>query len=313
MKTNSFKEDILEGLQKNQKTLPSKYFYDKLGDRIFQEIMAMPSYYLPQCEREIIREKGAIIFQKLRNNKTKINVVELGAGDGTKTVELLQIGDRLNIIENYIPLDISSNILKVNKRNIQKVIPHLSVQPLEGDFFETLKEINSSGTSKLVLFMGSNIGNFTNEKAISFLQLVKKSLNPKDYLLIAFDLKKNPKTILEAYNDKDGITKRFNLNLLHRMNSEFNCKINVTNFDHYASYNPINGATFSYLVSLEKQTIEIENIKIQFNKNEVTLTEISKKYSLPEVELLMEEAGLDTVDHFLDQNEFYSLSLIKMR
>lgn len=313
MATTAFKKDILEGLQKKQKTLPSKYFYDEIGDRIFQEIMAMPSYYLPRCEREIIRDRGAAIFEKINGDQVKIDVVELGAGDGTKTVELLRIGDQLNVIENYIPLDISPNILEVNKKNVKNVIPRLSVQPIAGDFFKTLKEINTDGGRKLVLFMGSNIGNFKHEKAVSFLQLLKKSLNPKDYILIAFDLKKNPKTILKAYNDDEGITKRFNLNILHRMNRELGCEINIDNFDHYPHYDPISGKTYSYIVSLENQTIQIDGVEIQLNKNEVIHTEISKKYSLATIEKLMKEVGLEAIDHFLDQDDFYSLSLVKMR
>ena len=130
MTKTAFKQDILEGLRKDQKTLPSKYFYDEIGDRIFQEIMAMPSYYLPRCEREIIRDKSASIFNLIQRDNEKIDVVELGAGDGTKTVELLRIGDQQNIINNYIPLDISPNILEENEKNVKYVIPHLSIEPI---------------------------------------------------------------------------------------------------------------------------------------------------------------------------------------
>jgi dimethylhistidine N-methyltransferase len=312
MTTTAFREDILEGLKKDQKKLPSRYFYDELGDRIFQEIMAMPSYYLPSCEREILRDKSEAVFEKIKEGNEKIDVVELGAGDGTKTVELLRIGDNLNVIENYIPLDISPNILKVNEKNVKNVIPHLSVKPIAGDFFKTLKDFNTDSQRKLVLFMGGNIGNFPHEKAVSFLELLKDSLHTKDYILIAFDLKKNPKTILKAYNDDEGITKRFNLNILHRMNRELGCDINVDHFDHYPHYDPISGRTYSYLVSLEKQVIKIGDEVIQFDKNEVIHTEISKKYSLSDVEQLMNEAGLQTVHHFLDHKEFYTLSLVKM-
>ena len=313
MKTMKFKEDILEGLQKVQKTLPSKYFYDEEGDRIFQEIMAMDSYYLPRSEREIISKSGASIFKKIRSDQEKIDVVELGAGDGSKTVELLRLGAQLNCIESYIPLDISSHILKVNKSTIENAVPNLLVEPLVGDFFITLANIKTEERKKLVLFMGSNIGNFSNEKAISFLQLLKNSLQPNDYVLIAFDLKKNPKTILKAYNDEEGITKRFNLNILHRMNRALDCKINVENFDHFPTYDPISGTMYSYLVSLKNQIIKIEDVEIHFNQNEVIHTEISKKYSLSDVEQMMDEVGFETVVHFMDDNDFYSLSLIKMR
>ena len=275
--------------------------------------MVMPSYYLPECERKILQEKSEAIFKKITKDDKNIDVVELGAGDGTKTVELLRIGDDLNVIENYIPLDISSNILEVNEKNVKNVIPHLSVQPIAGDFFKTLKEINTGGVSKLVLFMGGNIGNFNHEKAVSFLQLLKDSLSKEDYVLVAFDLKKNPKKILKAYNDETGITKRFNLNILHRMNRELGCEMNVDHFDHYPYYDPISGKVYSYLVSLENQEIQIDDVTISLKKNEVIHTEISKKYSLEDVEGLMDEVGFETVEHYLDSKNFYTLSLVKRR
>lgn len=311
MTTSIFEEEILEGLQKEQKTLPSKYFYDEVGDRLFQKIMAMPSYYLPRCEREIIREKSKSIFKHVVTNEQKMNVIELGAGDGTKTVGFLRQGVEVDSVKKYIPLDISSNILEVNKDNVHKELPHLSVQPIAGDFFKTLSKTDDFEASKLILFMGGNIGNFSREKALSFLELVQSSMSDKDYLLIAFDLKKNPKTILKAYNDDEGITKRFNLNILHRMNRELGCDINVDNFDHYPYYDPVSGVTYSYLVSLEKQVISIGDETINFDKNEVIHTEISKKYSLSDIRDLLKESGLQVVENFMDQNEFYTLSLVK--
>jgi uncharacterized SAM-dependent methyltransferase len=194
---------------------------------------------------------------------------------------------------------------------VKNVIPHLSIEPIAGDFFKTLKEINTGKTRKLVLFMGSNIGNFPHEKAVNFLKLLKEALNKRDYILIAFDLKKNPKTILKAYNDEEGITKRFNLNILHRMNRELGCDINVDDFDHYPYYDPISGRTYSYIVSLETQSIKIDNEEIKFEKNEVIHTEISKKYSLSDVEKLIEEVGFKVVNHFLDQQAYYSLTMLK--
>lgn len=306
--TNYFLKDAIDGLSDTPKTLSSKYFYDAIGDGIFQEIMEMEEYYLPACELEIIQQRTSEIAAEI--NSSELDVIELGAGDGTKTVHFLKglINAGKNI--TYLPLDISANVLKINEKNVQSQLPNLEIESIAGDYFETMQLLKSRQKPKLILFMGSNIGNFQDEKAVDFLKLVKSHMTTGDQLILGVDLKKNPKVILEAYNDKKGITKRFNLNLLSRMNRELGANFNVDNFDHYPYYDPKAGTCYSYLVSLEEQTVEIADANIHFRKNECIHTEVSQKYSLDELESISSAAGFQKFTSFLDKKEWFCLGLM---
>lgn len=305
---NAFLKDTLNGLLSIPKTLSSRYFYDAIGDGIFQEIMQMQEYYLPACELEIIQGKTQDIAAEVTSQK--IDVIELGAGDGTKTVYflkgLMDAGKEIT----YIPLDISANVLEINRKHMLARLPELKIEPIAGDYFETMKSLKERKNPKIVLFMGSNIGNFKDENAVEFLKLVKSHMTTGDALLVGADLKKNPKTILAAYNDKSGITKRFNLNLLSRMNRELKADFNVSEFDHYAFYDPASGASFSYIVSLEKQTVNIGGTAIYFKKNECIHTEVSQKYSLADLQLLSHDVGFTKFTPFLDSKEWFCLGLM---
>lgn len=308
---NSFKEDILSGLRKEQKTLPSRYFYDKKGDALFQQIMHMESYYLPGCEREIIEKQSADIATILKEHNPHWNIVELGAGDGTKTAVFLKKLDESDLSIHYTALDISPNILKENKANVTAAIPKLEVESVAGNYFETCDEVLKKQSHNLILFLGSTIGNYNKARANEFLQWLYKGMKKNDLILIAFDLKKHPKTILNAYNDKEGITKAFNLNLLTRINRELNAGFDVNAFDHYPYYDPISGNCLSFLVSLKEQSVTIGNENISFYKNEVIHTEISKKYHLDDIGQLSRENSFEPIKHFIDSKRYYSLSLLR--
>ncbi len=309
----TFKEDILTGLQKEQKTLPSRYFYDTNGDALFQQIMHMDSYYLPGCEREIIANKSDAIGSLLKKYRPNWNIVELGAGDGTKTLELLKklLENKLEI--TYTALDISPNILKENKQNIENALPNLTINSVPGNYFETCHTVLKEQKNNLILFLGSNIGNYNKERCTAIFQWLKEGMKPEDLILIAFDLKKNPHTILKAYNDEAGITKAFNLNLLTRINKELDGNFDISAFDHYPYYDPISGNCFSFIVSLKKQEVTITGEVISFKRHEVIHTEISKKYDLDEIEKLCTENGFVVEEHFLDAKEYYSLSLLRLK
>lgn len=305
---NAFLKDTLSSLSSTPKTLSSRYFYDAIGDGIFQEIMQMKEYYLPACELEIIKNKTKDIAEEIESEE--IDVIELGAGDGTKTVyflkALMDVGKEIT----YIPLDISDNVLKINKEHISSQLPGLKIEPIAGDYFETMKALKERNNPKLVLFMGSNIGNFKDEKAVDFLKLVKSYMTAGDALLVGADLKKNPKTILAAYNDQAGITKRFNLNLLTRMNRELGANFVVKNFDHYAFYDPASGTTYSYIVSLEKQDVNIADKTFHFEKNECIHTEVSQKYGIADLEKLSSDVGFKKFTPFLDNKGWFCLGLM---
>tara|TARA_R110002096_G_scaffold28365_5_gene86057 strand:+ start:4210 stop:5142 length:933 start_codon:yes stop_codon:yes gene_type:complete len=309
MKKTIFEKDILKGLNSQPKRLFSKYFYDDKGSAIFQEIMQMDSYYLPGCETEILRNRSHEIIDLLPNNT--YDVVELGAGDGTKTAIFLEAILKAGKNINYLPLDISTDILEFNKKVIGEKFPSLNILPIAGDYFQTLEKIKPRQNPKIVLFMGSNIGNFEGEKAVKFLQFVRQYLSDDDFFMLGADLKKHPHTILMAYDDPEGITKRFNLNLLHRINRELEGNFIPEDFDHFASYDPLSGTTKSFLISKVQQNVQVAGQTIAFERNEPVHMEISQKYNLSDLVQLRKQAGFKSDHHFTDTRRYFSISLFK--
>ncbi len=306
----NFAKDVIDGLSATEKHMSSKYFYDTNGSRIFQEIMNMPDYYLTDSEFEILSLQAQQIVEALAFKKP-FNIIELGAGDGFKTFKLLEYLVKERIAFNYVPIDISQEAIDILSEKLLQRLPDLAIKPQVGDYFEILKKKLKGDTPNLLLFLGSNIGNYLKDDAIDLLKLFNKVMNSGDKLLIGLDLKKNPITIRNAYDDKDGITKRFNLNLLVRMNREFEADFKLDDFDFYCYYNPETGRVKSYLVSLKKQTIFLKklNKSIQFEQNELIWTELSKKYSLSEIEKLATISGFKLQKHFLDCKHYFTDSL----
>jgi len=304
-----FKKDVDAGLSAHPKHLSSKYFYDDIGSQIFQEIMAMPEYYLTDSEFEILSLQAKQIAQKL-NFKSPFNIIELGAGDGYKTIRLLKNFIELGLEFTYIPVDISKKAIDLLLEKVAKEIPNLKVKPFVGDYFKLLSSIPNELPS-LVLFLGSNIGNFKQEAAQSFLKSIQSHLKPIDKLLIGFDLQKNPITIKSAYDDPHGITRAFNMNLLHRINNELGADFRLDKFDFYCHYNPVNGEVRSYLVSLKKQDVYIISLDktYSFDYNELIWTELSKKYSFTEIEDLSKASNFKLVVNFLDCKHYFADSL----
>lgn len=309
MDINSFRKDVVRGLASDQKYLSSKYFYDEKGSRIFQEIMQLEEYYLPECETEILVQQSGQILNQIHFDE--LDVIELGAGDGTKTVVFLEKAVQMGKEITYFPMDISADILVVNQQHVRKRLKDLAVVPLAGDYFVTIKELKRREKPRLVMFMGSNIGNYQGEKAIEFIRFINDFLNPGDFFLMGVDLKKNPHVIRAAYNDEGGVTKRFNLNLLERINRELGGDFELKAFEHYGVYNPLDGEALSFLVSLEDQDVHIGNQTFHFDEYETIHTEISQKYSLKELDQMAVKTGFSWDRHFTDSKGYYSLSLFR--
>ncbi|WP_299103981.1 L-histidine N(alpha)-methyltransferase [uncultured Tenacibaculum sp.] len=304
-----FMRDVDTGLSASFKHLSSKYFYDDIGSQIFQKIMAMPEYYLTNSEYEILSLQAKQIAEKV-NFKVPFNIIELGAGDGYKTIKLLKNLKDLGLNFTYIPVDISKKAIDILSAKVADEIPDIKLEPYVGDYFNLLNNLPNTIPS-LVLFLGSNIGNFKDEDAQSFLSLIQSHLKPNDKLLIGFDLKKNPITIKKAYDDPHEITKAFNMNLLHRINKELGANFNLNKFDFYCHYNPITGEVRSYLVSLEKQDVFIQSLEktFSFDVNELIWTELSKKFDFIEIETLAVNSGYKLEHHFLDSKNYFTDSL----
>jgi len=303
---NQFLSDVLKGLQSSPKYLFSKYFYDKKGDELFQKIMASDEYYLTDAEMEIFSKQTIPIADSVLKNDAVLDVIEFGAGDASKSTYLLKELVKRNAINTYFPIDISKNIIRFLEKELPKQVPQLNIHGLNGEYFEMLAHPNNFSTKrKLVLFLGANIGNFTSDEMPLFCKKLQNHLSNGDLVLIGFDLKKNPKKILAAYNDREGLTKKFNFNLLTRINNELNAGFDVKNFDHYAMYDPDRGECKSYLVSLSKQKVRVANELIDFEQNETIFMEISQKYSLSQINETACQCGFKPVAYFMDSQKYF--------
>lgn len=301
-----FLNDVLTGLQSTPKHLSSKYFYDKKGDELFQKIMAMPEYYLTRCELDIFKNKTGEIADCIKADQQPFDLIELGAGDAMKSTYLLEYLIEKGNDFTYMPIDISGNILSVLKENLKKKLPDMNVLPLEGEYFQMLeKAMTLSSRRKVILFLGGNIGNMNRKEAEGFCKELHQLLNREDIVLIGFDLKKNPYTVLNAYSDQSGITAQFNLNLLSRINRELGGDFTIDQFQHYESYDPITGACRSFLISLAEQEVRIAGKMITFKENEVIDMEVSQKFSKPEIEELAKKSGFTITGEISDSKNWF--------
>jgi L-histidine N-alpha-methyltransferase len=306
---NPFAEDVMEGLTAKHKFLPSKYFYDDNGSRIFMQIMAMPEYYPTGCELEILSQQSKNIVSQLPF-KGHFNIVEFGCGDGIKTKHLLKAFVDGNCGFTYVPIDISQEAIDALKINISVALPTIDIQPLTGDYFEVLNDIDAD-VPALYLFMGGNIGNYKQQDALALLEKFNAQMKKGDMLLLGMDLQKNPRIIQKAYDDPHGITKAFNMNLLTRINRELEADINLDQFDFYCDYNPQSGEVNSYLVSLKKQHFHstVLNTTFLFEKDELVWTELSKKYTPEEIQALAKLSGFTVKHNFMDCRHYFTDSL----
>ncbi len=297
----------MAGLQASPKYLQSKYFYDTAGDKLFQDIMNCEEYYPTNCEMEIFAEQTKGLANAILVGGDGFDLIELGAGDATKSSYLLQHLLDKGVDFTYLPIDISGHVIDYLNSTLPVTLPGLKIDGLNGDYFDMLKKAAArSNRRKVVLFLGSNVGNMPVSAAEKFCRELRNHLSSGDMVLLGIDLKKNPKTILAAYNDKAGITKRFNLNLLERINRELNADFDLSQFDHYPTYDPETGSCKSYLISLADQSVKINGGEpIHFLKNEHIFMEISQKYTVAQSDQLAKVAGFNTDGHFYDKKQWF--------
>lgn len=306
---NTFKSEVKQGLESSPKTLPSKYFYDKKGDALFVEIMNMPEYYLTRSELDIFKNKTQELIDAFGvRREDKFELIELGAGDGLKTKELLKSLDAQNYHFDYLPIDISSNALQLLKQDLNTELPNLSVKTQQGDYFEVLDSLKECNTPKVILFLGSNIGNMNDIRAKQFITKLSRSLQKGDRLLLGVDLIKSEEIVLPAYNDNNGITAKFNINLLERINTELDADFNLEKFKHQPEYNELEGIAKSYIVSTENQTVEIKSIGASFHffEGEKIHTEISRKYNDELIKNITEETNFSLKTKIMDSKAFFA-------
>jgi L-histidine Nalpha-methyltransferase len=304
-----FKNDVLDGLSANPKFLSSKYFYDKIGDDLFVQIMNLPEYYLTNAEMDIFSNKTDELIAALNcTNDRPFDIVELGAGDGSKTIKLLErlVDRKINF--SYQPVDISQNALDGLESRLKTELPNLEVETQQGEYFEVLSSLKNTNRRKVVLFLGSNIGNMLDPIAKKFIDELSSNLNGGDHLLIGIDLIKAVDIVLPAYNDSKGITAAFNLNVLRRINSELGGDFDLEKFVHSPYYTEEEGIAKSYLKSTCNQEVFIAALDktFHFEEGETIHTEISRKYNDKIMQSLIQDSGLQMCNKIMDNKEYFA-------
>lgn len=308
MVQEQFKQDVSFGLSQTPKRIPSKYFYDKRGDELFVQIMHMPEYYLTRSEMEVFVEQSSEIVASLAIRPgEEMEIVELGAGDGTKTIHLLREFMHAGVNFRYLPIDISSNALSGLEKYLNAEMPDLKINCMHGDYFRMLGDLKQSPVRKVILFLGSNIGNMPDEDARNFLASLSRNLNPGDKIILGVDLLKEKEIVLPAYNDSQGITRDFNLNLLKRMNRELEANFDLKFFIHDPEYDEAEGIAKSFLKSTKEQVVEIKLIgkRFFFAQNERIHTEISRKYNDTILRGIIASSPLKIQHCFKDQRGWF--------
>jgi dimethylhistidine N-methyltransferase len=308
--TPDFADEVQRGLSGESKTIPCKYFYDEKGVDLFCRITELPEYYLTNCEYEILQTNKKDIAKVI--GREKFNLVELGAGDGKKTKVLINhfLDSQLDV--TYIPIDISEDAIKNLIKEYEDEGIDINIDGLVAEYFngitwlaQHVKEPN------LILFLGSNIGNFNQSEAELFLHRLRNALNDGDFLLIGFDLKKEVSVLNKAYNDSKDITAHFNLNLLTRMNRELGADFKPGQFKYYGSFNENSGAVESHLVSQKDQSVHISSLDktYSFKKGEAIHTEDSYKFTEADIFHLANRAGFDMLRNYIDSKGYFLDSL----
>lgn len=300
-------EAVDRGLSAKKKFLPSWLFYDTQGNRIFQSIMRMPQYYPTRCETEILREYKELLLNYFGHKSNCFEILELGAGDGTKTEILLEYFQKSGADFKYRPLDVSEDVLNQLANRVKRRLPKVKIDPIAMRYDEYFGSDDFGKSKKIILFLGSNIGNFSLVEAREFVNMISAGMNQGDWLMIGFDLKKDPRTIQLAYDDPNGITRDFNMNLLRRMNRDLGADFHTDRFTHFPTYDPVSGSAKSYLVSLSDQTVYIDALEKSFHFHlwETIHTEVSQKYDVEMINEITAESNLQLADILYDSKKYF--------
>ena len=327
-----FANDVAICLATETKRLNPKYLYDHLGSQLFEQICVQPEYYLTRIEASLLKRHAPLITTLVGSD---IRIIELGSGSSSKTALLLRYlsSQKKRII--YFPIDISISILMESTRRLKSQFPNASIIAIRSDYGTGVdraaakcmatdgvrgkkkKKTNKSNKngnqySKLILFLGSSIGNFEPMAARSLLRSIREKLHTSDFLLVGFDLQKDESVLTAAYNDKAGITAKFNLNLLARINRELGGNFELEKFKHYAFYNREQHRIEMHLVSNTTQQVYIEALdkNFSFGKGDSIHTENSYKYSLDQIAALAKDSGFRIKKEFTDEKRWFNMALL---
>ena len=307
----SFAEEVRRGLTSSAKNLPCRFFYDRLGSQLFEQICELSEYYPTRAERSILEKRSDEIAERFQRPPS---LVELGSGSATKTRLLIESLLSHHKPLTFVPIDISRTMLEASAKALLADYPDLHIEAVAGEYEAGLRWLRQGIPSpRLILWLGSSMGNLDRESASRFLADVARSLEPQDRLLLGIDLRKSSRILERAYDDSSGVTGRFNLNLLTRINRELGADFSVGYFSHRAIYIEDAGRVEMHLVSERACRVRIPGcggLAVEFGAGESIHTENSYKYSASEIDTLASRAGLCTEARWLDVDELFSLSLL---
>ncbi|MEA5582153.1 L-histidine N(alpha)-methyltransferase [Nodularia harveyana UHCC-0300] len=300
--------DVIQGLTQTPKTLPTKYLYDDRGSELFEQICELPEYYPTRTETKILQQYAG----EIARITGPCELVELGSGSSTKTRIILDAYEQLGYPMLYVPIDVSAGILETSARQLLADYPSLKVHALAGTYELALAKILPSELpSRMIAFIGSTLGNLKPQECDIFLSQITNSLEVGEYFLLGIDLQK-PKHILEpAYDDSQGVTAAFNLNILTHLNQRFQGNFDTTQFEHWTFYNETENQIESYVRSLRSQSVELAalNLKVDFAAGETIHTEISRKFDLNIIQQQLAAMGLVPLNVWTDPNQWFGLLL----
>jgi dimethylhistidine N-methyltransferase len=303
-------EEVLRGLSARPRRLPPKLFYDATGSHLFDQITETPEYYPTRTERAILKKYSGEIVRQAGPNLT---LVELGAGSASKTQVLIEALLRRQLRADFYPVDVSSSALQGALKTLNGHFPRLRVSPIVADYTHRIPDLSALPGRKLVLFIGSTIGNFEPEDAMTFLKSVHKSLQPGDALLIGFDLIKDADVLHAAYNDAQGVTAAFNKNMLVRINRELGGSFDIDSFEHVALWNRRKSRIEMHLESLYEQTVWVQDLGrgFHFEKGEHIHTENSYKFNAASIARLLRRSGFKVETRWTDAQGWFCEALAR--
>ncbi len=303
--------EVLNGLTVRPKTLSPWLFYDEAGSRLFEEITELPEYYVTRTEREILAEHADEIISAAARGRD-LSLIELGAGTATKTGLLLNAAVRLQGSVTYYPIDVSQTALDEARSRLEAELPEVTVEPIVADYTDGMRQ-NGAGRAgrRLVLYIGSSIGNFSPEDAVEVLRGVRAQLSPGDCLLLGTDMVKDAQTLHVAYDDAAGVTARFNMNVLVRINRELDANFNPQKFRHQARWNEQHSRIEMHLESLLAQKVAIRalDLEVRFLPGETIHTENSYKFTDESVLELLTRAGFRLRQQWSDAKKWFTVYL----
>lgn len=302
-------DDVRETLLNKPRSLSPKYFYDERGSELFDQICSTPEYYPTRIENKLLLNYAADIIDKTKPEQ----ILELGSGYSVKTRRLFDACQDISHNCTYAPFDVCEGALIESAQKLEEEYQWLNLKPLLGDYNAGLGNLPSATGSHLYVFLGSTIGNFEKKEALDFINELYDVMKPGDYLLLGVDRVKKNDVLNAAYNDSQGLTAEFNLNVLKVLNRELGANFDTNSFTHTAAFDEEKERIEMRLTSKTTQEVKIENLNktIQFNKDESILTEISQKYTYSGIEEMLARANFSITDHYEDENAYFSLVLAR--